>query len=628
MSDFRKKRRDIKAKEQLPPKPPEPLVEQKQAGTRPLSPAAPASEAGGNVLLKMEAGEFIRFVRHECEKRGVNDFTAFEANPELGQILQAVRERRLLESIFARTPPAIPPQSRPTARPPPPPQKRESKPPRPTAEDADSGRLSGFEATVQSDVGRQLEEGTGSGNMLEVNAVSDFMRDLLENVRRDVTKSPEPTKKKCAFAHKYLDAADAFFNGKINALVERYGQGALSSAQQSARKKLDEQEKGGNVVISPLEMLILDLLKLKTLKENLAEQAKELDGLVAKEDEFASIQKNGSKTPRNAGAPKSSPPRRPPSRPPAAPSTSPPVPKQGPPTMPPRKQSISAIPPQAIKPKSWFGRMLSEYWLTTSIGIAAFSGAMLYRQAFGDLAEGLSRLVSMSGRQTAAAPAALVGAAFGAIMLSLVAVSEFVIRRGRIARYAERMRVRAQRSDDDKKRDELIIRKLQEIMLAKFAKTEDLEGKIKETLRNDMEFFHAMYSLRKDKMFEDILIEARVPDNIRGKIMNSMIPEAELEIMRRKLQPLASIVFDARERLNAFADKYAGKKKDSDELKDPVFHEICDELFMVNIGGDEINGVRARAIFGYVENGDGQNVGPQLLDALRQDYSVIKAKKG
>jgi len=598
----------------------------------------PAFDSDGKAALVRLATDdpegFVRFALAQCERIGVRDFAGFASETELKQVFKVAVEFDLHEKIFAQATapaPSLPPQSRPTVRPPPPPKKR-SMPPPPPQTKADTGPVyvapdsegvSGFEGTVEAQTGQRTASTRPppprpAGNM-DVSSISDFLQDLRADVKRDVEESSEPTKTKCAFAHRYFDKAGEFLAQKSKALLGQYGQEALHGAEQSAIEKLNLGGRGQDVVLQPLEIIVLDLRKLRDYRnKTLAPLVAKWDGYDMEEEGVARNLANKSKTPSKVQqnpAPPSSAGAAPQSG--TAPTTAAPAQSQKQEPKPPQASQQPGA-PNAQQKKGWFRRFLSEYWMPTSIGIAAFSGAMVYRQGFKDMAAGISRLVEWASGRHVNTPQWLLATIYGGVMLSLVVISEFIIRRIRIRRQTEKLRARNTRRKEDKDKEELIIRKMQAILLEKYAKTEDLEAKIKEALRNDMELFSAMYSMRRDRMFEDILIEARVPEKIRGKIAQSMLPEAELEIMRRKLQQLANMLLDARERLNAFANKYS---------KDAIFHDICEELFATNFAGDYLNESRANSIFGYVENGEGQNVGPKLHDGLKEDYRVITAKK-
>ncbi|MFH0885177.1 MAG: hypothetical protein V1861_05705 [Candidatus Micrarchaeota archaeon] len=401
------------------------------------------------------------------------------------------------------------------------------------------------------------------------------------------------------------DRAVAFFQSKRDEALKTYGKEALNQAALTAKQK-QQSESWHPSDLTPQERFMLDLGELNKLigwlkKRMVAEQPAQ--------DAINAQGKNGvdkpasPSVPPQAPAPASAASASEQKAPASAQAVEPAAPAQRP-----------GVPPSA-KPKAGVvGRFFSNYTTWSVIGIGAFTGALIYTDQFRDLAKGAKNIYEyLSGRQISSIPNAWIIGIYSAVMVSVVIIGT-LITRARAQRMAQRARIRSERSDADMAKIEFVLKKLSQIMLNQ-VKAEDQISQIRQELRSDEAFFAAMYFLRKDSVFDDILEEARVSEKLRGMIRSVLLPRTELEIMQRKLKRFADIVYKPRDRANLFRNMY----EDEDHV---AFRLISDELL-----GDPLNNLRARDVFSYVENNKGVNVGEPLLKGLQQDYDDIISTK-
>jgi hypothetical protein len=408
------------------------------------------------------------------------------------------------------------------------------------------------------------------------------------------------------------DRASAFFLSKRDEALKTYGKEALGQAALTAKQKQAQQQlmnSGAVLDLTPQEQFMLELGELNKLILWLKNR---MDAERPAQDAIANG-KNGGEKPASPSVPPQAP----------APASVAQAIEQKPqaPAQAVEQASPSQRPsaPPSAKPKAGtVSRFFSNYTTWSVIGIGAFSGALAYTNQFRDMGVGAKKIFEyVSGRQVADIPTAWAIGVYSAVMASVVIIGT-LITRARARRMAERARIRSERSDADKAKMDFVLKKLSQIML-NHAKAEDQMSQIRQELRSDESFFAAMYFLRKDSVFNDILEEARVSEKLRGMVRSVLLPAIELEIMQRKIKRFADIVYSPRERANLFRKMYED---------DVAFRLICDELFLRNISGDFVNNLRARDVFSYVEGGKQENVGEPLQKALQQDYDdIISTKK-
>jgi hypothetical protein len=446
------------------------------------------------------------------------------------------------------------------SRPPPPPPRRKSMPPAPSAETA---------GVPLSDIGVFL---------------------------RNLRQSGDSTKDR-------LQQAEGFFQQKLREALAENGQAAFKAAEVSAKKKQMQLDAGEQVMLTPLERIIIDLADLHKLVAWLRKRLSDENGV------HAAIEANGK---NGDAAPSQPPPAQQAPQAQVAPAAAEPAQARAP-----TPARISRPPPPAHK-SGPLRRLFSNYTTWSILGIGAFSGALAYTGQFGELAMGAKKAFeAVSGRHIADIPTAWAIGTYAALMASLVGIS-LLIKRSMARRMAERARKRAERSDRDRAKIDYIMEKLTRIVLNN-TKTEDQKSQIRQELRTDEAFFVAMYSLRKDQIFNEMLEDAKVPEKLRGLIRAVMLPGLELEIMQRKLTRLAGIVYKPDQRARLFRDMYD---------KDEAFRLICDELFSRNVNGDLVNPGRAEDIFISIENEQGQKIGEPLRKGLLQDYDdIISTRK-
>ncbi len=471
-----------------------------------------------------------------------------------------------------------------SSQPPPPPPTRRTKPPPPPQ------RTKASEPPPVSEVTRDLP----------LSEMGKFMQELKD--------SGDSTKDR-------YDRAVTFFQAKRDEALRSYGKEALGQAAVSAKQK-QQAESGAVPVLTPQEQFMLELGELNKLIGWLKKRMDDERGV------HDAMKANGKDKPAVPSVPPAAP----------APASAAPAPAQAAPAPAQKQQAETQAPesaapeqhpssPPSAKPRAGaVARFFSNYTTWSVAGIGAFTGALVYTNQFRDLSIGAKKIFEyVSGRQIADIPNAWAIGVYSGVMASIVIIGT-LITRSRARRMAEKARIRSERSDADKAKEAYVIRKLSQITLdPKNAKSEDQISQIRHELKSDEAFFAAMYYLRKDSVFKDILEDARVSEKVRGMIRSVLLPRTELEIMQRKLKRFADIVYSPRERANLFRKMYDD---------DAAFRLISDELFFRNMSGDLVNGIRARDVFSYVENNNQENVGEPLLKALQQDYDdIISTKK-
>lgn len=433
---------------------------------------------------------------------------------------------------------------------------------------------------------------------------TEVTRDLPESevakFHRELRDSGDSTKDR-------LERAEAFFSKVCNAAFAKHGKAALEQALVTAKKKM-QSDAGADPKYSELEQFMVDLSELKKFIEWLKSN-------LQREIGFHERKANGN----NGGSEKPAAPSMPPPAPAQASVAAAPAPAQGAPIQ--QGQQRAEPTPETMRPSTppsapqagKLSRFLSSYTTWSILGIAGFSGALAYTHQFRDLAIGAKNIIQfVSNRQISDIPTAWAVGVYSAVMASVV-IFGTLITRAMVRSAANSARARAQRSDADKAKMKYISRKLSEIMLKCVREKEQL-SQLRQELRSDETFFAAMYCLRNEAVFAEILEEAGVSGKLRGTIRSTLITQTEQEIMQRKLNRFADIVYSPRERANLFRKMYED---------DPVFRLVCDELFLKNLSGDRVNAVRVADVFAFVANSKNENVGEPLLKALSQDYDDI-----
>jgi len=589
------------------------------AAASPAPASAPVSAPGGSphvideeLLMKLPQEAFLNFSLTRLEALGLASsediLMAAIENPEVAAIIKAAKARNALPALLQQSPG---------------PQGQE--PQRITITSGErSGPVSAYDATMASDIAPLSSQPPPPpptrrakpppppqrAKVSEPPPVSEATRDLplseMGKFMQELKDSGDSTKDR-------YDRAVTFFQAKRDEALKAYGKDALGQAAVSAKQKL-QAESGAVPALTPQEQFMLELGELNKLIGWLKKRMDDERGV------HDAMKANGKDKPAVPSVPPAAP--APASAAPApAQAAQAPAAKQQAETQAPESAGPSKHPsaPPSAKPRAGaVARFFSNYTTWSVAGIGAFTGALVYTNQFRDLAIGAKKIFEYaSGRSIADIPNAWTIGVYSGVMASIVIIGTLVTR-ARARRMAERARIRAERSDADKAKMEFVLRKLSQIML-KNAKAEDQISQIRQELRSDEAFFAAMYFLRKDSVFDDILEEARVSDKLRGMIRSVLLPRTELEIMQRKLKRFADIVYSPRERANLFRKMYED---------DAAFRLISDELFLRNISGDIVNGIRAKDVFSYVENNQQENVGEPLQKALQQDFDdIISTKK-
>lgn len=594
-----------------------------ESAPAPLPVSAPAPDIGARVfdegtLRALPEEAFLHFVQSAFASIGIASqqdiLLASIDRPEIGTILKVAKDRNVLSRLIIR----------------------------PTASSTDghveeSGPVSAYGATMASNVGMEAPAQPPSqappspapqrpsmppAATVAVGArrpppppprrsvappAQDVTRDLPESeigkFHRELRDSNDSTKER-------LERAEAFFKQKCDEALAKYGKGALEQALVSAKQK--QKAEGATPVFEPLEQFMIELGELKKFvlwlnnrqQDELGFHEAKANGKNGDSDKPAALSKPPPaqvQAPAVSGSPSASAQ--------AAPSVqAAPKPKE------PTPETIRpSAPPSAAPQAGRLSRFFSNYTTWTVMGIAGFTGALAYTHQFRDLASGAKNIYQfVSGRQINDIPTAAVVGVYSAVMASVLVLG-VLITRWRVRSAAQRARERAQRSDADRAKMKYVSRKLTEIML-KCVGEKEQHSQLRQELRRDETLFAAMYYLRKDAVFDDLLEEAGVSKKLRGTIRSTLISQTEQEIMQRKLNRFAEIVYSPRERVNLFRKLYE---------EDAAFTLICDELFLRNLSGDLVNSIRAKDVFAFVENSTKENVGEPLLKALQQDYDEI-----
>jgi hypothetical protein len=588
-----------------------------------------------SVIMGMDKEVFVFYARGECKKRGIGTVLDFlgSKDPSIKTLAKAAVVRELLDSIFqenaapiAATPVQAPqpqaqagqPADRTTVRPPPRPPQRQSEAPPSTRVGGDP--VSGDESTVFSSMTPPQQPAppaqaksvpprppsrrppppprTQAGNP---SAAAKFLE--------EIEQSDEPTKPR-------RDKAQAFYDNMVRDLMAKYGRGKIREFQASANQKHQMREAGQDVSIEPIEELILDLNKLSA-------KIAEFDRFLAQEEEFHQAQASAkpSRPPPPGQKPSSDPKARKPSQPP--PSSSKEDGKSGEHGEN-GAEKRSSRPPADVAPvqerPGWFRRVFGTPMTYTLSGIGVFSGALVYKHSFQEMASGLSRLYQMVMHRSEPPhiPVLAVVAGYAAVMASIIGLTEWR-RRRKVRLKTKLLEERDTMSKDDLAKERYVVAEIRKIQLNK-SRWQEQGSELRTAMRRDPAFFEALLDLRKKSWFADTLRDelALKPDLIAN--FWTIFRKTGIEIMQKKLSRLArkDILYSPRDLNTVFRKMYE---------EDTLFRKQCDEVFFTNVEGAYVNHDEMMETFAVITDEEDKFVGEELRKALMEAYQGLHSRK-
>ncbi len=646
-----------------PTQPPPATVASPAAHAAPSAVSAPASESIGDFLQRLSPEAFRIFARDECQRHGVKTLDQAAKRPELKAVVMEVIRRGEADQIFfiqSSVPPGAPAAAPAAAqapeldgpkrsRPPPPPP-RPSKPPPALLVGTDGSPVSGYEETVAHETGAKMPSArppptekplpppptrkpsvkmppappqraktTMRPPKPRVEFYSELgtaFRTLVDEMDRDVhDNTVDGTDKRLENAQRLFHAGGELMRSKTRELMQSSRPEDIRKAQASAAQKSALLATGGTATLEQLEAMILDIDTFNRALGRLEETIRFLTAAAAEEKELRKIQQ------RNGHAPNGSAGAQAKAGAPAAAAVLSPV-EEAELASPPSKQPPA---PAAAAKKGLVSRFLANYWMPTTLGIAAFGGAMLYNDKFRALARGiqyvLGSLERFTHRPAPAIPVTWVEGVFAGAMAALIITTE-IVRRVVARRRAAKDFAAAQLSKSDGEKSRYITEALKKLV-SDYTHLESAQRKLRtlgsaitDALRADDTLFEYVFDLRRAPIFRYILADAKIPDKLHGPVFDELLSTVERERIQGILgREFADIAGSDSARRAKFGSLYSS---------DSVFMKICDSLFATNIGGDYVDGGRAERVFKPVKNHRKEVVGEELLAGLRSDYKALK----
>ena len=384
-------------------------------------------------------------------------------------------------------------------------------------------------------------------------------------------------------------------------------EGKLARFDDYIKKKL-----GVTGTLKPLEEYLFGLLKLRSAAEKAAKDADEYDRINnIKRSRRYSQRIDGDKSP-GKGVER-------PQKPPAVAAdepafvasadgrrlSKPPEPEQKPSNRP------SAMYRNQPEP-GFVRRMFSDPMFWTLGGVTAFTSALLYKDSFREMAQALRML----WRDTLQRPdfeftrLQMVLGYAGVMALGLGL--SILLRRREVRKKALKYEELSEGSRKEREKKDRVISKLTRISLD-HDKFEDQITNLRQALLQDAQFMSDLYDLKKHRFFNEMLAEARVHPKLVQNL-NIIFERVKVEKLQKRLNKMAELLDQPEQRCGLFKD-YC--------LKDPIFAMMIHEIFERR-GGNYVNIDKQNAAFHEVLNEKDENVGPQLLKALKDDFESFR----
>lgn len=271
-------------------------------------------------------------------------------------------------------------------------------------------------------------------------------------------------------------------------------------------------------------------------------------------------------------------------------------------------------PPSTVyrKEPGFIRRLFSDPMFYTTIGLSAFTAALVKMDSFTEMARGLRHIwhnvlhrpdFEFTRLHTGLGYAAIMGAGLGITIL---------LRRREVKKKFLRYQEMREGSRKEHERKDRVIAKLTKISL-EHDKFEDQLTHLRQAMLQDPQFMEDLYELKKHKFFNEMLSEARVHPKLVTNL-NIIFERVKVEKLQKRLNKLAELLTNPEQRCSLFKEYYD---------RDQIFQMMIDEIFERR-GGNYVNIDKQNAAFHEVLNELDENVGQQLRKALGDDFESFR----
>ncbi|HSB47602.1 MAG TPA: hypothetical protein VLD37_06320 [Candidatus Bilamarchaeum sp.] len=282
-------------------------------------------------------------------------------------------------------------------------------------------------------------------------------------------------------------------------------------------------------------------------------------------------------------------------------------------SVPPVAERQSQVPPGTKEPGR-LRRFFTNPMTWTLGGIAGFSSALVYRDSFREIAQALTIIWhDKLHRPEFDFTKTHVILGYAGVMLFTLATTE-LFRRRAVRKKAQLYTELGNYSIEEREREKRVVAKLTKITL-EHDKWEEQVDHLRIALVQDPQFMEDLYEMKRHRLFNDILADARIHPRIVQNL-NLIFERVKKQKLEKRLNKLAEVLFDPKERIGLFS-RYL--------QEDPIVRRAFDELFEQNGSGNYVNMDRQNEAFAAVFDHTDKNVGKELQKALQNDYIALKS---